>query len=409
MWKPKALYSQNYEDLYLWRLFKDIQHGFYIDVGAWDPNTDSVTKIFYDQGWRGINIEPVEEYWLRLSGDRQRDINLQVALSSPEHVGVRLMNVYKGSGLSSMKGNVISSDTLENTALLESQDSVPVQVITLREIIDANCVSPIDFLKIDSEGEEFNVLTGLGFSSLPKHLRPKVILLEATRPNSNINSAHRNECRRLLEQHDYSHIFFDGLNDYYCEYSLRDTYIPKMLPPNVYDDFSIHCSAVHADRIAIKALRADNTSISKRLNDKQALLATCTRNYQQALHELERAREEANQYKLRLSELAARLNQQEELLDTHRIEHEQHLISFYRTKEDANQYLLKSSELELALAERNSVIIRQEGKIDWLRTQRQMLLSLVKSYSLLIKKAVKVMSSLAFGSKSLLHSKAHHS
>ena len=51
-------YSQNYEDIYLWRLLQDVHHGFYIDVGAFDHQKDSVTKLFYDRGWSGINIEP---------------------------------------------------------------------------------------------------------------------------------------------------------------------------------------------------------------------------------------------------------------------------------------------------------------------------------------------------------------
>ena len=32
--------------------------GFYVDVGAHDPVQDSVTKLFYDRGWRGVNVEP---------------------------------------------------------------------------------------------------------------------------------------------------------------------------------------------------------------------------------------------------------------------------------------------------------------------------------------------------------------
>jgi hypothetical protein len=40
------------------RALSDIQNGFYIDIGAGDPSIDSVTKLFYDDGWHGINVEP---------------------------------------------------------------------------------------------------------------------------------------------------------------------------------------------------------------------------------------------------------------------------------------------------------------------------------------------------------------
>jgi len=55
-------YAQNYEDVMLWRALKHIENGFYIDVGAAWPSEHSVTKLFYDEGWRGINIEPNLEF-----------------------------------------------------------------------------------------------------------------------------------------------------------------------------------------------------------------------------------------------------------------------------------------------------------------------------------------------------------
>jgi hypothetical protein len=51
-------YAQHGEDRSLAGLLGRRRRGFYIDVGAWDPVQDSVTKHFYDRGWRGINVEP---------------------------------------------------------------------------------------------------------------------------------------------------------------------------------------------------------------------------------------------------------------------------------------------------------------------------------------------------------------
>ena len=73
-------YSQNYEDLMLWRALKGLSNGFYIDVGAAWPNKDSVTKAFYISGWNGINIEPNPELFSELNLHRPRDINLQIAI-----------------------------------------------------------------------------------------------------------------------------------------------------------------------------------------------------------------------------------------------------------------------------------------------------------------------------------------
>jgi hypothetical protein len=49
-------YAQNFEDVMLWRAFKKVACGFYIDVDACDPTEHSVTKAFYARGWRGIKL-----------------------------------------------------------------------------------------------------------------------------------------------------------------------------------------------------------------------------------------------------------------------------------------------------------------------------------------------------------------
>ena len=55
-------YAQNNEDVLLWRALGHVRDGFYIDVGANDPVEHSVTKAFYDAGWRGISIEPLPAF-----------------------------------------------------------------------------------------------------------------------------------------------------------------------------------------------------------------------------------------------------------------------------------------------------------------------------------------------------------
>lgn len=69
-------YAQDCEDIILYGVLKDIDKGFYIDVGANDPEFMSVTKAFYDRGWNGINIEPLHALCAKLVQERPRDINL---------------------------------------------------------------------------------------------------------------------------------------------------------------------------------------------------------------------------------------------------------------------------------------------------------------------------------------------
>ena len=76
----RVSYAQNGEDIVLSRGFRS-DTGFYVDIGAFDPTSDSVTKLFYDRGWHGINVDPVPEVIALFERERPRDINVQVAVS----------------------------------------------------------------------------------------------------------------------------------------------------------------------------------------------------------------------------------------------------------------------------------------------------------------------------------------
>ena len=75
-------YSQFYEDLILFCIFYDVKNGFYIDVGANDPNHISVTKAFYLRGWNGVNLEPLPDKYELLLKERKRDLNLQIGVGN---------------------------------------------------------------------------------------------------------------------------------------------------------------------------------------------------------------------------------------------------------------------------------------------------------------------------------------
>ena len=72
------------EDFILSKMLPEINNGIYIDVEANSPCFGSITKRFYDKGWRGINVEPLEEYYKELTIKRPRDINLNYGCGSEE-------------------------------------------------------------------------------------------------------------------------------------------------------------------------------------------------------------------------------------------------------------------------------------------------------------------------------------
>jgi FkbM family methyltransferase len=191
-------YAQNGEDLIINAFFKNMRKGFYIDVGANHPSIDSVTKYFYQRGWRGINIEPEPRNFRLLQQHRHRDINLQIGLSDKE--GSLKMRQYMGyrSGLSTF-----SEEMKTEHGTNEDFIDVDVPVTTLKKVLDEQKVGKIDFMKIDVEGHEYNVLKSNDW----KVYRPSLICIEANHMLK--------DWSKLLLDANYQEVFFDGLNKYY--------------------------------------------------------------------------------------------------------------------------------------------------------------------------------------------------
>lgn len=218
-------YAQNFEDVMLWRALKNIHNGFYIDVGANDPEEDSVTKAFYDQGWNGINIEPLSMHHDALVAARARDINLKCAVGATR------------GELELWECDVRGWATLDQAAMQQHERNgyagrlQTVPVMTLTEIFSQYVSGDVHFLKIDVEGFEKAVLEGTNFSVC----RPWVIVIEATQPDSTVE-VHK-QWENLLLVRNYQFAYADGLNRYYVADEHQDLLPNFGYPPNVFDEF----------------------------------------------------------------------------------------------------------------------------------------------------------------------------
>src|SRR5690606_18044134 len=161
------------EDVVLWRALKDVERGFYVDVGANDPVVDSVTKAFYDRGWAGINLEPLQRHFDDLCRDRPRDINLQVAVGASEGELVLWDSEVRGWASACCK---VQQAQLEHGT---EGVAVTVQQTTLSKVLSDHHDGDIHFLKIDVEGLEKEVLEGTDF----QRFRPWIVVIEALIPN----------------------------------------------------------------------------------------------------------------------------------------------------------------------------------------------------------------------------------
>lgn len=203
-------YAQEFEDLILYCALRHVDaqtgggRGFYIDVGANDPTTYSVTKFFYDRGWHGINIEPLADKCYALIEMRPRDINLCVGVGKERGK----LNFYQSN-----MGSTFSTDDVQRRNLFSSPQTMK-PILTLSEIHERYCApeQEIHFCKIDVEGYEKEVLEGIKDW---RKFRPNIFIIEATLPGTTIPC--HDKWEYILLENDYISAFNHGINRYYVD------------------------------------------------------------------------------------------------------------------------------------------------------------------------------------------------
>lgn len=263
-------YSQNFEDVLLWRAFGNVQQGKYIDIGAHDPIIDSVSRVFYEQGWRGIHIEPIPAYAEMLRNDRLGDQVIEAAVSA--HPGILSFFDIESSGLSTADPEIAESHCAQGWDVSE----ITVPAVTLDDIFGLIDDGIVHWLKIDVEGHERQVLEGWHVAVLPW-----VVLVESTYPCTQIDTYQAWE--ELLLEKGYSFVHHDGLNRYYISPEHPEIAPIFQYGANVFDGFQLadHHWAVAAQRQQIEAQRTQaqaredelRQQAEQQLRDQQATAA----------------------------------------------------------------------------------------------------------------------------------------
>jgi FkbM family methyltransferase len=155
-------------DLILNDIFKNKKKGFYIDIGCHHPLINNHTYLFYKKGWNGINIDIDFNSIDMFDFFRPKDLNRQVALSN-DIVNTEFYFYH----------NRAAKNTISKQFGLDAPEIKKIKTNTLNNLIYELKLQnqKIDFVNIDVEGNELNVLKGFDL----KKFKPKVILLEYIR------------------------------------------------------------------------------------------------------------------------------------------------------------------------------------------------------------------------------------
>lgn len=194
------------QDECIWRFFNHSRSGFFVEVGANDPHDGSQTWLLEQNGWRGLLVEPNGQLVPRLKQLRPASRVFQVACSSPDKTGFADLHVPDGC--------LHSFATLEQhleDSTVEYSRRERVELRTLDALLAETGNPAIDFVSIDTEGTELDVLHGF---NLQQH-HPRLVLIE----DKGLSLAKH----RHLRSHGYKLVKRTELNNWYVPDETRFT------------------------------------------------------------------------------------------------------------------------------------------------------------------------------------------
>ena len=167
----KKTYSMFGEDLFILKYFKNLNKGFYVDIGAYHPFFLSNTYLLFKKNWEGINID-INPTSIEIFNDvRPNDYNINAAVSNRNK---KYINYYTKNMINLLSTTII--DSAKMSFLNNSFDTRRVKCRKLNDIIFNTKFKnrKIDFLNIDTEKSEVDVLKSLNFNKY----KPKLICIE---------------------------------------------------------------------------------------------------------------------------------------------------------------------------------------------------------------------------------------
>lgn len=188
--------------------FLNFKDGFFIEAGAHDgifqSNTADLEK---NNNWNGFLIEPSFDAYINCVKNRPKSKCFNLALTSEEYF-IKKKTIYgdfDGNPMSgvmawrsgfSIKENIINFFNSFKSNKIKSINCVPLQLL-----LDLFNVKKIDFLSLDVEGYEYEVLKGINLNIS----RPKFMLIE-------VRNIQKQKIFNLLEKANY--IFLENLSQY---------------------------------------------------------------------------------------------------------------------------------------------------------------------------------------------------
>ncbi len=189
--------SQLGEDKIILDYFGKNFKGTFVDIGCYHPTRHNNTYELYKKGWQGINID-LNPLTIELFNYlRPRDININSAISDDE----KKKNLYFIDDLNTqntLEKNHI--DFLKKYHSIKDDEIKVMQVDTkkLNNVLKQHNFKKVDFLNIDIEGHEINVLNSIDFNTYSF----RAICIEMISHND-LSEKHNEKIKKILQEKNY--------------------------------------------------------------------------------------------------------------------------------------------------------------------------------------------------------------
>ena len=197
-------YGQHKEDEYLASLFDNNYKGTCIEIGAYDGIYLSNTYHFELKGWNTLCIEPIETSFNKCSINRKNSINCCISDKDKEDASFYIFEL-PGNNLCAISGLIPDQRLIDSHShMILNKTECNVKVRSLTSLLDElNYPTNIDFISIDTENTELDVLKGIDFNKY----NIQYMVIE--------NNYDEPFCEDYLKQYGYVKINRISVNDFY--------------------------------------------------------------------------------------------------------------------------------------------------------------------------------------------------
>ena len=162
------MYSQNNEEEVILNYFQE-KKGHFLDLGANDGITLSNTHQLALNGWSGVCVEPAPTAFNKLKNlykDNSSIECLEVAVG--EKNGIMTLydsNEHLGKGDTSLLSTLIPSE-IDRWKGTQKFNPIEVKVINVEKLMETVKNNNFDFISIDCEGVDYEILKNIDFNKI---------------------------------------------------------------------------------------------------------------------------------------------------------------------------------------------------------------------------------------------------